>query len=665
MRKKGMEDTNRGGKYGKRPVRRAATVLAVLMALQLTGCQGNNGTGNAGADHVVGTGSEGNVSGLDGNSRAMGGEDESGDVGGSGGGNAGNGGTFDGSLAGLTGKTAVYEEEDLDAGWSEEESVVITCDGTEVVMEDSGVEETGNAAAESGIIRITAAGTYILRGTYNGQIQVDAGKDDLVRLVMDGFNISNESTSPIYGKQSGKIVLILADGTENTVTDGTGYVFESADEDEPDAAIFSKDDLTINGQGTLTVEGNYSNAIRTKDNLKVISGTFNITAVKDGLKGKDSVSIKDGIMQIKTGQDGIKSSNEKDSEQGYVVIEGGTITIQAGDDGIHAETWLTISGGNIDIRESYEGLEGLKVDINGGTIKIRSTDDGINAAGGDGGTGQARAESGQARAESGQARAESGQAWAESGQARAESGQARAESGQARAESGQDQAEPGQEQTGRQRADMGKALDKMGDEHQKMQNNPEAYVRITGGTIEVDAMADGIDSNGNLYVEGGTIYINGPVSDGDGALDYNGTAVINNGIFVAAGSSGMMQGFSEESGQDVLIAYYSERQEAGTSVILTDESGRELLNFTPEKEFSCILISMPDLEQGKTYRLSTADASEEVVLDGVVTQLGERTGGHDRGRGPGSGTGNGSGAMSGGRTGRPEKGRSQDSDNES
>lgn len=630
MRKKGMEDTNRGGKYGKRPVRRAATVLAVLMALQLTGCQGNNGTGNAGADHVVGTGSEGNVSGLDGNSRAMGGEDESGDVGGSGGGNAGNGGTFDGSLAGLTGKTAVYEEEDLDAGWSEEESVVITCDGTEVVMEDGGVEETGNAAAESGIIRITAAGTYILRGTYNGQIQVDAGKDDLVRLVMDGFNISNESTSPIYGKQSGKIVLILADGTENTVTDGTGYVFESADEDEPDAAIFSKDDLTINGQGTLTVEGNYSNAIRTKDNLKVISGTFNITAVKDGLKGKDSVSIKDGIMQIKTGQDGIKSSNEKDSEQGYVVIEGGTITIQAGDDGIHAETWLTISGGNIDIRESYEGLEGLKVDINGGTIKIKSTDDGINAAGGDGGTGQARAESGQARAES-----------------------------------GQDQAEPGQEQTGRQRADMGKALDKMGDEHKKMQNNPEAYVRITGGTIEVDAMADGIDSNGNLYVEGGTIYINGPVSDGDGALDYNGTAVINNGIFVAAGSSGMMQGFSEESGQDVLIAYYSERQEAGTSVILTDESGRELLNFTPEKEFSCILISMPDLEQGKTYRLSTADASEEVVLDGVVTQLGERTGGHDRGRGPGSGTGNGSGAMSGVRTGRPGKGRSQDSDNES
>lgn len=623
MRKKGMEDTNKGGKYGKRSVRRAATVLAVLMALQLTGCQGNNGTGNAGADHVVGTGSEGNVSGLDGNSRAMGGEGGIGDIGSNAGGNAGNGGTFDGSLAGLAGKTAVYEEEDLDAGWSEEESVVITCDGTEVVMEDGGVEETGNAAAESGIIRITAAGTYILRGTYNGQIQVDAGKDDLVRLVMDGFNISNESTSPIYGKQSGKIVLILADGTENTVTDGTGYVFESADEDEPDAAIFSKDDLTINGQGTLTVEGNYSNAIRTKDNLKVISGTFNITAVKDGLKGKDSVSIKDGIMQIKTGQDGIKSSNEKDSEQGYVVIEGGTITIQAGDDGIHAETWLTISGGNIDIRESYEGLEGLKVDINGGTIKIKSTDDGINAAGGDG------------------------------------------ETGQARAESGQDQAEPGQEQTGRQRADMGKALDKMGDEHQKMQNNPEAYVRITGGTIEVDAMADGIDSNGNLYVEGGTIYINGPVSDGDGALDYNGTAVINNGIFVAAGSSGMMQGFSEESGQNVLIAYYSERQEAGTSVILTDESGRELLNFTPEKEFSCILISMPDLEQGKTYRLSTADASEEVVLDGVVTQLGERTGGHDRGRGPGSGTGNGSGAMSGGRTGRPEKGRSQDSDNES
>lgn len=554
-----------------------AVLLAVLAAAAISGCQGNSVTGN-GTDNVS-ENSAGGVAGQPAEDGTAGQQAADGTAGqpvaggqpaeGSGTALDAKGGAALGSVS-MAGKTAVYEDEDLDASWDEASSTIISCDGT-------GADITGEGAAEeNGIIRVTAAGTYVLRGNYSGQIRVEAGKEDLVRLVMDGFHISNESTSPVYGVQSKKIVLILADGTENSTEDGAQYSFALADEDEPDAVIFSKDDLVINGQGSLSVSGNYSNGVRSKDDLAVISGNLTITAVKDGLKGKDSVTVKDGQIQIKSGEDGIKSNNDTDPEKGYVIIDGGTIVIQSGDDGIHAETWLTISGGDIDVQESYEGLEGLKIDINGGNIKVKSTDDGINAAGGGSGT----------------------------------------------------DAE---------------------NERAKMQDNPEAYVRIAGGTVAVDAMADGIDSNGSLYVEAGTVYIDGPTSGGDGALDYNGTAVINGGTFAAAGSAGMMQGFSEASGQNSILVFYSEKQEAGTAVVLTDEEGEELLAFTPEKEFECVLISVPGLEQGKSYQLSTAGQSQEIVMDGVMTQAGERPGG--MGRGPGRGGEGGTDGMRGGRPG--------------
>lgn len=544
-----------------------AVLLAVLAAAAISGCQGNSVTGNG-----TGNVSENSAGGVAGQPAADGtaGQTAAGAQPAEGSGMAldAKGGAASG-IGSMAGKTAVYEDEDLDASWDEASSTIISCDGTGVYITGEG------AAEENGIIRVTTAGTYVLRGNYSGQIRVEAGNEDLVRLVMDGFHISNESTSPVYGVQSKKIVLILADGTENSAEDGAQYRFASADEDEPDAVIFSKDDLVINGQGSLSVSGNYSNGVRSKDDLAVISGNLTITAVKDGLKGKDSVTVKDGQIQIKSGEDGIKSNNDTDPEKGYVIIDGGTIIIQSGDDGIHAETWLTISGGDIDVQESNEGLEGLKIDINGSNIKVKSTDDGINAAGGSSGTDEEN-------------------------------------------------------------------------ERAKMQDNPEAYVRIAGGTVAVDAMADGIDSNGSLYVEAGTVYINGPTSGGDGALDYNGTAVINGGTFAAAGSAGMMQGFSEASGQNSILVFYSEKQEAGTAVVLTDEEGEELLAFTPEKEFECVLISVPGLEQGKSYQLFTAGQSQDIVMDGVMTQAGERPGGMGRGLGRG-----GEGGTDGMRGGRP------------
>ncbi len=425
-----------------------------------------------------------------------------------------------GRLEAAGGISASYDEDDLNAKWSEEEAAaVIACSGKEAEIQGSGISE------ENGVLTVNAAGTYVFRGDYEGQILVDAGKDDVVRLVLDGFSISHVTSSPVYGLQCGKLILTLAGGTENTVSDGTLYVFDSEEDDEPDAAIFSKDDLTINGTGSLTVEGNYSNGIRSKDDLRIVSGTIQVTAENDAIKGKDALMIRDGEITAVSGQDGLKSNNDSDPDKGYVVIDGGVISVTAGDDGIHGETWLTINGGTIDVTESYEGLEAMKIDINGGIISVNATDDGINAAA----------------------------------------------------------VSTGDEQE---------------DERAKMEANPDVYVRISGGEITVNSGADGIDSNGNLYVTGGTAYINGPESGGDGALDYNGTAEISGGVFAAVGSSRMMQSFSSDSEQKMIYVFYEEGKEAGTSISLTNADGNEVFSWTPEKTYECLLLSLPEFADG-------------------------------------------------------------------
>ncbi len=209
----------------------------------------------------------------------------------------------------------------------------------------------GGAKVENNKITITSAGTYSISGKLeSGQIVVNAGDEDKVYIILNGVDITNSNSAPIYAINSKKVVICLEDKTENTITDGEKYVFEDESTDEPNAAIFSKDDLVFIGSGKLTVNGNYNHGIVSKDKLKIQSGNIVINSKNDGIKGKDCINVTDGNITIKSDGDGMQSNNTTDETKGYVLIEGGKVNITSGEDGIQAENQVLIKDGNISIK---------------------------------------------------------------------------------------------------------------------------------------------------------------------------------------------------------------------------------------------------------------------------------------------------------------------------
>ena len=271
----------------------------------------------------------------------------------------------------------MFTDRDIDTGYDESNSTIIT-------LSDSSAEVTGEGVnADGTTITITSEGTYIFSGELKeGQIIVDVDDSEKVQIVLNGVTITNDDSACIYVKCADKVFVTLAQGTENSLSDsGSEYIQEDS-ETNVDGVIYSKDDITFNGSGSLTINASYANGIVGKDDVKFTGGTYNITAVGNAIEGKDSVRINNGNFNLTSGKDkdGIHTSNEDESGKGDVYIEGGDITINAQDDGIHAATVLYICGGNIDVTESYEGLEGDTIDIFGGTIKVKSSDDGLNAS---------------------------------------------------------------------------------------------------------------------------------------------------------------------------------------------------------------------------------------------------------------------------------------------
>lgn len=270
-----------------------------------------------------------------------------------------------------------YDEKDEYVDWKNQTYTLINSNNSNTNIQGDG------ATFENGILNITKGGIYVLEGKLNGSVLVNTEKTEDVRLVFNGVQIKSDTTAPIQVYQANKVIISLEENTENFLEDETlAELSKNKDGDEITATIYSKDDLIINGLGSLIVNANTKDGITSKDDLIFISGNITINATDDALVGKDSVQIKNANINIKSNGDGIKASNDVDAGEGYVLINGGNIQISSGDDGIKGEQQLIIANGKINIIESMEAIESRDLIFAGGDINVTSTDDGINAAGG-------------------------------------------------------------------------------------------------------------------------------------------------------------------------------------------------------------------------------------------------------------------------------------------
>lgn len=236
-----------------------------------------------------------------------------------------------------------YTNYDLAADYDEKTAVKINFTDSKAEIEGDG------AAADGTVVMITKPGTYILSGScQDGQVIVEVVNTEKVQLVLNGLKLVCKSSAPIYIKNADKTSITLAEGTVSTLQDGGNYTGLNAD-GEPNACLFSKDDLSINGTGTLNVYANYNNGIVSKDDLKLISGVINVTAKNHGIRGNDSVTIKDGTYTISCKNDGFKSSKEGEAGKGYIYIDGGNFTVDSGDDAFQAVTDITVVGGTFSV----------------------------------------------------------------------------------------------------------------------------------------------------------------------------------------------------------------------------------------------------------------------------------------------------------------------------
>ena len=823
--------------------------------------------------------------------------------------------TADQTSAGLADGTTVngiysyddmFTERDLDVGYDESSAVKINLadDSTTVTVgddteadaseadetkaDDSETNETETASSgvsiSGNIITITKEGTYVFSGALSeGQIIVDADSAK-VQLVLDNADVTSASSAAIYVKNADKTFITLAEGSENILMNTAEY--EAIDDNNIDAVIFSKDDLTLNGKGTLTINSEYGHGIVSKDDLKLVGGTYNITAENHALSGKDSVRIADGTYNLTSGKDGIHSENADDDEKGFVyiasgdftiestgdgidasyvvqiddgdfditagdgaenatktnndmpgggtrdnmgggapggvaqdgeapsgdkpsgdkpsggkpsgdkpsgdkpsgdatsgdatsgdttsedtsggnlkggdgsdesvsgsasgkqtgqtppdrpdgdsfdgsrpdekasdntggqtaqtppdksgkdtsdgqqsdknsqskdiadnttassapsdtgsetasstssdtdseaasstssdtdststkgiksdgalyvnggtftinsaddafhsnsdvTINDGTYTISSGDDGMHADSALLVNGGTITVTESYEGLEGLNITINDGKIDIAASDDGMNAAGGNDQSGFGGMGGDGFKGMQAPDAAQKSDDTSENTQKSDDSSDTAQTTGSITvAAQKQDNTSDTAQTTGNITVAAQKSDNiSVASQDTDAASDDEMWMVINGGYVHVLADGDGLDSNGDLTINGGEVYVDGPSDNGNSAIDYGekSSFYINGGTVVAVGSSGMAEDVSSDSKQQVAFVKLDSQADAG-DVTLKDTDGNEIISYTAQKKYDCVIISTADLQAGQTYTLSASGSESEVSL---------------------------------------------------
>jgi hypothetical protein len=543
------------------------------------------------------------------------------------------------AVAAATGEN--FETHDNPDDYVYEETDVIEISlGTTVTADSNAVTIDGSTAT------ITAAGTYRISGTLDdGELIVDAGDDAMVQLILNGAHISNADGAAIAVMSAEKAIVILADGSTNTLADGAAYVLAEG-EDEPNAALYSKSDLTITGEGSLAVSGNYNDGITSKDGLIIDGGNITVVAVDDGIRGKDYVVVEDGTLDITSAGDGIKADNDEDVDRGYISIATGSITIDAGGDGIQASTDVLIAGGDFSISagggstagvaadESAKGIKGavsviiengsftidtaddaihsnISVVVNNGTFDIATGDDAIHADETvEINDGVINVTSSYEGIEGTIVTINGGdiQIVADDDGLNVAGGVDGSGTLNAAGEAGGDTFRgPGPGGAGGPGAGGAPPVEVPG----------EYYLYINGGVISIDAYGDGIDSNGYVVMTGGTVTIDGSTSSRDGALDHNGTFEMVGGVIIGTHIDGMTsEGIN--AGTQASIFFTTGGTIAGGTVIhIETTEGEGVLTYETLNDFSAIVFSSPDLVAGESYDIYFDGAAAGDSVNGL------------------------------------------------
>jgi hypothetical protein len=507
----------------------------------------------------------------------------------------------------------VKDHEDVsDYYWNDNNTDTITLNDDVITASGSAVTVDGSTAT------ITAGGNYSLSGTLNdGRIIVDSNDSLTVRLILKNVNIKSTTNAPISVVNAEKTVIILADQSDNYITDGSNYVFDNPEDDEPNATIFSKDDLSIYGNGTLTIDANYNDGLSSKDGLVLNGATININAVDDGIHGKDYIVVKSGIININAGGDGLKSNNDEEEDKGYVLIENGELDLTCSADAIDAETDALIRDGTFNMTtgggskatvsgdNSAKGIKGNKwVIIDGGNFNINSADDALHSntsivinkgdytisTGDDGVHGDV-----SVVINDGSISIMKSVEGVESNMI----------------------------------AVTGGVISVIASDDcfnstagQRTEANDKSCTYIYGGYVVLNtSRGDGLDSNGSIVMTGGTVIIHGPSSDPEVMFDYNGTFNISGGLLTGSGSgSRMTQTLSSSSKQNSLIIMFKSFMNASTIIHIEDSNGNDVLTFQPLHRYQSFVFSSGSLVNGKKYTAYVGGTSSGGNTDGLYSE---------------------------------------------
>ena len=549
----------------------------------------------------------------------------------------------------------MFTERDSRTEYDTSKAVTIQLNDTSATASSNSVQINGST------VIIKEEATYVISGSLNGMLVVDAPDTAKLQLVFNGVDITSETSAALYVLEADKVFVTLADGTVNTLANGGSFV--AIDDNNIDGALFSKQDLTLNGSGSLTVISPAGHGIVCKDDLVITGGTYVVNSASHGLDANDSVRIENAALTIDAGKDAIHCENSDDAEKGFIYISSGTIKAEAEGDGIAASAYMQIAGGTIDLlvgggsengskahsdnfggfmggghgggrpggmgsnnssntttEENSTSMKGLKAAnsmlIGGGNITINSADDAIHSDVSltiNGGTFTIASGDDAIHAED-TLTVTAGKIDISESYEGLEALHIDVQGGNIKLVASDDglNAAGGTDQSGTTggRDGMfggGKGGRPGGGGFGGMSGNSNGSIKVSGGNLYINSSGDGMDANGTLEISGGYTVVVGPTQGDTATLDYDTSGIITGGTFIGTGASGMAQTFSDS--KQGVVAVSVGNQSAGTQIILKDKNGNTVLEHTPELNFAVVILSSPDMTKGETYTITVGTQS--------------------------------------------------------